>query len=127
MVRVGSDRVKQIPEELQQVIPDTHEAIISRGLFYQARTVVKSNKKSKASVSPNHFTSLLICGCCGNRLSKGKPQNKTWICVTHRYHPGSECAKVRFREDKLTEIVLREINVRCKAAGCKNERNEEGK
>lgn len=119
VVRVGSDRVKQVPEELQQVIPNTHEGIISRELFYQARTVIKSTKKSKASAHPNPFRSLLVCSCCGNRLSKSKPQNKNWICTTHRYNPGSDCEKVRFREDKLTEIVLHAINVRCRLLDAK--------
>lgn len=119
VVRVGSDRVKQIPEELRQVIPNTHEGIISRELFYQARTVIKSTKKSKASAHPNPFRSLLVCSCCGNRLSKSKPQNKNWICTTHRYNPGSDCEKVRFREDKLTEIVLHAINVRCRLLDAK--------
>lgn len=119
VVRVGSNKVKQIPEELQQVIPNTHEAIISRELFYQARTVVKSNKKSKASAPQNPFTSMLVCGCCGNRLTKGKPQNKKWMCTTHRYYPGSGCEHVRFSEDKLTGIVLREINFRCKLLDAK--------
>lgn len=114
VVRVGSDRVRHIPEELQQVIPNTHEGIISRELFYQARTVIKSTKKSKASVHSNPFKSLLVCSCCGNRLLKGKPQNKNWMCATHRYNPGSDCDKVRIREDKLTEIVLHAINIRCK-------------
>ena len=122
VVRVGSDRVKQIPEELQQVIPSTHEAIISRELFYQARTVVKSNKKSKAKASTNPFTSLLVCGCCGNRLSKGKSQNKNWLCANRRYNPGSGCEQVRFREDKLAEIVLHAINVRCKLLDAKIKR-----
>lgn len=117
--RVDSDRVKQIPEELQQVIPNTHEGIISHELFYQARTVIKSTKKSKASAHPNPFRSLLVCSCCGNRLIKGKPQNKNWMCATHRYNPGSDCENIRFREDKLTEIVLHAINVRCRLLDAK--------
>lgn len=119
VARVGSNKVKQIPEELQQVIPNTHEPIISRELFYQARTIVKSRKKSKVSASSNPFTSMLVCSCCGNRLTKGKPQNKNWMCTTHRYNPGSDCEQVRFREDKLKEIVLREINFRCKLLDAK--------
>lgn len=47
VVKVGSNRVKMIPEEEQIVIPNTHEAIISREMFYQARLVIKSNKKTK--------------------------------------------------------------------------------
>ncbi len=119
VIRVGSDRVKQIPEELWQVIPDTHEALITREMFYKAKLVVRAKKKSRSCAPPNPFTSFLVCGCCGNRLTKGKPQNKNWMCVMHRYHPGAECAKVRFREDLLTEIVLREINMRCKLLDAK--------
>lgn len=41
VVKIGSDRVKHLPEAEQIVIPQTHEAIISREMFYQARTVNK--------------------------------------------------------------------------------------
>lgn len=113
VVRVGSDLVKQIPEELQQVIPDTHEGIISREMFYQARMVIKTNHKSKPTAPPNPFTSLLVCGVCGKRLMKGKPQNKNWMCATHRYVPDSECQNVRISEEVLTRIVLRAITTQC--------------
>ena len=119
VVRVGSDRVKQIPEELRTVIPNTHEAIISRELYYQARTVVKSTKKSKRTAPPNPFTSLLVCGCCGNRLVKGKQQNKNWMCTTHRYHPELGCKSVRFNEEKLTRIVLNAITMQCQVMDAK--------
>lgn len=113
VVRVGSDLVKQIPEEQRVVIPDTHEKIISRELYYNARKVIKSNKKSKPTAAPNPFTSLLICGCCGNRLIKGKTQNKNWLCTSRRYRPGSDCEKVRISNEKLKEIVLRAIMTQC--------------
>lgn len=113
VIQVGSNLVKRIPEELWVVIPDTHEALVSRELYYQARRVVKSNKKSKPSAPPNPFTSFLICGCCGNHLTKGKPQNKNWLCASHRYRPDSDCKKVRFSEEKLKEIVLRAITTQC--------------
>ncbi len=125
VVRVGSDRVKMLPEEQQQVIPNTHEGIISRELFYQARTVIKSNKKSKPSAPPNPFTSLLVCECCGNRLVKGKPQNKNWLCVTRRYAPESRCKDVRISEEKLTQIVLRAIATQCRLLDEKIQRVKE--
>lgn len=119
VVRIGSDRVKHIPEELRTVIPNTHEAIISREMYYQARTVIKSNKKSKSTALPNPFTSLLVCGCCGNRLKKGKAQNKNWMCTTHRYHPEVDCKDVRFNEEKLTKIVMNAIIVQCRITDAK--------
>ena len=114
VVRVGSNRVKQIPEELQQVIPGTHEAIISREMFYQARTVIKSNKKSKSASPPNPFKSLLVCGCCGNHLVKGKPSNKNWLCSTARYTEELGCGKIRINEAELTNVILHAIMVQCK-------------
>lgn len=113
VVRVGSNRVKQIPVELQEVLPDTHEPIISREIFYLARQVVKSNLKSKPTSPRNPFTSKLVCGCCGNRLIKGKAQNKFWRCTSHRYVPDSPCANVKIEEIKLKEIVLRAISRQC--------------
>ena len=119
VVRVGSNHVKQVPPELQQVIPNTHEAIISREQYYQALTVIKSVKKSRGARSANPFTSLLICGCCGNRLSKGKEKNKTWLCSMHRYNPKTDCKSVRIDNDQLERIVLRAISMQCRLLDAK--------
>ena len=122
VIRVGSNQVKQIPEENQTVIPNTHKALISRELFFQARRVIKTNRKSKPSAPPNPFTSLLVCGCCGNKLSKGKPQNKNWMCATHRYDPSLGCKDVRFNEGRLKEIVLNAITMQCQVLDAKVKR-----
>ncbi len=114
VVRVGSDRVKQIPEELRVVIPNTHEAIITQEMFYQARLVIKSNKKKHAQSQRNPFTSMLECACCGNKLTKGKASNKTWMCTTGRYTDTTECKKVRIAETMLTDIVLNAILMQCR-------------
>ena len=113
VVRVGSNHVKQVPAELQQVIPNTHEAIISRELYYHAMTVIKSVKKSRTARSNNPFTSLLVCGCCGNRLSKGKEKNKNWLCSMHRYNPKTDCKNVRIDNERLERIVFRAITTQC--------------
>ncbi len=42
VMRVGSKRVRVIPEELRQVIPETHDAIISRSDYYLAHKVIKA-------------------------------------------------------------------------------------
>ena len=119
VVRVGSNHAKQVPPELQQVIPNTHEAIISREQYYQALTVIKSVKKGRGIRSDNPFTSLLICGCCGNRLSKGKEKNKTWLCSMHRYNPKTDCKSVRIDNNQLEQIVLRAISMQCRLLDAK--------
>lgn len=116
VIRTGSDKVKHIPAELQQIIPDTHEAIVTREMFYLAQTTVKSTKKSKPAAEKNPLTSLLVCGCCGNHLSKGKTTNKTWLCTSARYQTDSPCTAVRFGDREMKEILLRAIAAQCNVA-----------
>ena len=125
VVRVGSNRVKQIPEEEQTIIPNTHEAIISRELYYQARLVIKSTKKTKGVSHNNPFSSLLVCECCGNKLTKGKKQNKHWMCTSHRYSSSIGCSDVRISEELLEKIVLRAITMQCQILDIKIKRLRE--
>lgn len=111
--RVGSNRVKLIPEEEQMVIPDTHEAIISREMFYQSRNAIKSNVKSKPKGPSSMFAPYLICGCCGNKLHKGRKSNHTFRCATARYAPEAACSSVHIEEARLTGVVLRAIQSQC--------------
>lgn len=124
VVRVGSNQTKAIPEDQQTIIPNTHEAIVSRELFFQARNAQR--RYAPRTMDPNRqpylFTSLLVCGCCGNRLVRGKAQNKDWRCTTHRYDPSADCKEVRFNDEKLSGIVLRAIQTQSKLLDAKVKR-----
>lgn len=109
VVKVGSNQVKQIPEDERPVIEDTHEALISRADYRKAREVVKSNVKSKKSCETSPLTGLLVCGCCGNRLSKGKSANKSFLCSNKRYVLDSGCKDVRAVETNTMDILHRAI------------------
>lgn len=124
VVRVGSDRTKPVPEDQQIIIPNTHEPIISRELFFQARNTQKryAPRISDPNRQPYLFTSLLVCGCCGNRLIRGKVQNKDWRCTTHRYDPAAACKEVRFNDEKLSGILLRAIQTQSKLLDAKVKR-----
>lgn len=116
VVRVGSDRTKLVPEDQQIIIPGTHEAIVSRELYYQAKNARRRYAPRKLNPDRQEylFTSLLVCGCCGNRLLRGKAQNKDWRCATHRYDPTAKCKNIRINDAQLTDIVLRAIKVQSK-------------
>lgn len=112
--QVGSNTVNIIPEELRQVIPDTHEAIISRSTFYLARnTIKKTAPKSPSSGRCSPLASYLVCGCCGNRMSKGKQKNKTWLCSSARYTKDTGCGSVRMDDQLLHDVLLRAIRKQC--------------
>lgn len=118
VVAVGSNRTKSIPEEEQIVLPDTHEAIVSRELYYQARSVVKSNVKSK-SQGGSLLSSYLVCGCCGNKLQKGRKSNHAFRCATSRYVPDAPCKEVYVEERHLADILLRAVQSQCEIANAR--------
>ena len=113
VVKIGSDRTKQIPRELREIIPETHEAIVSRELYYLAQTTIKSVSKKKGVSQKNPLTSRLICGCCGNTLGKGKAKNKSWLCSKARYNTELACKTVRADEAEISGIILRAIQQQC--------------
>ena len=113
VTRVGSNKVKMIPEEDQIVIPETHEAIVSREEYFQARRVVKTNKKSKPQVSTGLLAPYLVCGHCGNKLHKGRATNQNFRCATARYAPDSPCAQIFANEKKIEGILLRAVQMQC--------------
>ena len=129
VIRIGSNRVKMIPEEEQIVLPDTHEAIVSRETYYQARSVIKSNKKTKTGAAPNVFSGYLVCGCCGNKLSKGRSTNKNWLCATARYTEETECKDIRLNEAMMKEKLLSAVQLQSNLADAKlkHSRNEQDK
>ena len=113
VVKIGSDRTKQIPRELREIIPETHEAIVSRELYYLAQTTIKTVRKKKGISQNNPLTSRLICGCCGNTLGKGKAKNKNWLCSRARYNTERMCKMVRANEAEIKGIILRAIQQQC--------------
>lgn len=117
VVRIGSKRVKQLPETEQLVLPDTHEAIVSREMYYQSRKVIKTNVKSKPTRQSSVLSTYLVYGCCGNKLQKGRPTN--FRCANARYLPDSGCADIAISEDRISEVLLRAIINQCKVADAK--------
>lgn len=109
--RVGSKQVKLLPLEERPVIENTHEAIVSRQEFFDARNVVKSNKKSKPVSLKEPLTGYLVCGCCGNKMYNGKKQNKYYYCASARYNPGTACENAKISKAKVKDIVYRAIQV----------------
>ncbi len=112
--KVGSKAVTAIPEEQQEIVENTHEPIIDRALYENARSVMKGRKKSKPSAKNHPLTSLPICACCGNRLSKGR--GKVWRCTSARYAMDTDCQKVQIEDTVLQDILLRAIENQCQLA-----------
>lgn len=114
VIKVGGNRTKILPEAERPIIPHTHEPIVSRELYFLARsTVQKTAPKTPTGSPPSLLQPYLVCGCCGNRLVKGKASNKNWRCASARYVPESGCAEVCISDADLQAILIRAINMQC--------------
>lgn len=110
--KVGSDAVKVIPEADREVIKNTHERIISREEFELARNVITKTKpktKSDKEISNSILTGKLVCGCCGNRLFKGKAKNKSFLCTNRRYVQYGVCKEIRVDEEEMVRVLKNAI------------------
>lgn len=114
VVTVGSNKVRYIPAEEQEVVFSTHEAIVPREIFLKANSVIKTNKKSKPVKSQAILANLVVCGCCGKKLQKGRSTNKNYKCATARYVSDLDCNKIQLNEEQITEVILRAIDYQLK-------------
>ena len=110
--RVGCNAVNVIPEKKREVVLNTHQAIVSREEYWQARNVIKPvGERTRGKESNSVLTGILVCGSCGTNLLKGKKKNKNFLCVNRRYIPGSDCEQIRVREQTVLDIIKNAVNV----------------
>jgi len=79
------------PREEWIIIPDHHEAIISREVFQKARQRFRRNGSYPArNPGVNIFSGLLICGRCGSRMYRKTRKNLLpWYnCSMNNHHGG---------------------------------------
>lgn len=108
--KIGSKRVQHIPPQEREVIANTHEAIVSREMYFDAQEVIQKHAvKIKKEESVSVLANYLVCGCCGNKLHKGRASNQNYKCATARYLPTAACALVRCKDAEIQQKVLHAI------------------
>ncbi len=119
VVQVGSDRVKSIPWDERPVVENTHVPIITRSEYFGARKIIKSVVKSPKEKETDILSGYLICGCCGNRLVKGKESNKNYYCTSARYNPKSDCSRIKISKTAVGDVLLHSIRTQVQLADVK--------
>lgn len=105
----------QKPEEEWHRIENAHDAIIAKHNFDLAQKILRLDTRT----SPNGdkvyiFSGILICGCCGNRMTRKTVPYKGqkyhyYYCPTTKKHGCT--AAVNLKETDLMECVLESIKV----------------
>lgn len=102
--KVGCNRKVRQPEEDWIIIPDHHEAIVSRELFKMANDSIRKGKAAEYDRSAVK-RGIVFCGCCGNRLELRKTKNPYYLCKRRNLLQDVKCNEL-YMEKSLIEQTI---------------------
>ncbi len=96
------------------IVPNTHEAIISKEQFLEVNNIIKKISKSKTTHEKRLLDGLLLCFECKHKLSICSPRksdNKTYlVCNYYRMHSKDKvCTSHAFNYDILEDEIIKII------------------
>ena len=112
---VGSRKATKIPRDEREIIPNTHQAIVSEETYWKAQRVIirpspDSVRKKKAAPPPEPMLArYLKCGCCGLRLFREHTTEPIYICHSARVRADGFCGEVACDAKALEPIVFQSI------------------
>lgn len=111
LIEIGSKRHKKIPRDERIIIPNTHEAIVSESVFFQAQTVITRQHRGKNLHGPAEpmLAGYLKCGCCGIRLFRKHTFDSLYFCRTANVWEDGFCNMVSCDAKELEAVVFQAI------------------
>ena len=111
--RIKCGYTKTIKSNENEIIKveNTHQAIISKDLFY---SVAPKKRNSKQFIVKNIFAYKLKCGCCGYSLRSREVYKqgilcRKYFCITKNEKENINCYKEAVFEDDLKELVFQSL------------------
>ena len=116
-----SHKVKKrvpLPKDKWTVVENTHEAIIDKGIFNTAQSIIEKKSRPtirKQKTPPSVFSGFLECGDCHTTMQRTISTHKGkkyyhMICSTYKKLGKTACANHLVPEDKIKEILIITIN-----------------
>jgi predicted transcriptional regulator len=100
-----------VPEEEWYIVPNTHEAIISRELFEQAQLLHSRDTRTAPGKREVYtFSGMIRCSDCKMAMRRSTAKNHTYYSCRAAQDKGN-CTKRTIREDRLTKAVYDAVRI----------------
>lgn len=101
---------KRIKNKNAIVVENTHELIISKGMFFEVQQLMESRKSGPRATPVKHmFTDILICGKCGKKYWY-RSAGERYICGSYARYGKIACDANAVKEIDIKKIVIEELN-----------------
>lgn len=117
----SKERQGKKQEEMWEIIENTHEAIVTREVFWQVQEIKNKNKKAwkdkqGGDAYENILEGILVCGICKHPLRRNKDtRNKKvryyFYCASAYNYMQSSCSTASIVDYKLFNIILEQIKL----------------
>jgi hypothetical protein len=111
----GVKRTFQKPKDEWIIVPNAHEAIISKEDYDRALEVFRRRRRADAPVD-HIFHGMVKCPACGRTMKRINPRNPAFKCYTRYYTDRYACPGFTVPQAKIEEVVL--ASLRAFAAVC---------
>ena len=91
------------------IVPNTHEAIISKKDFNTVQQLIKSRRRTRPQTEVHLFTNTAYCANCGRGMHY-KKNSKGYICGNYNKHGIKACNDHLIRESELISAILNDIH-----------------
>lgn len=102
MADPATGKTKCRPKEDWIIVPDMHEAIISKDEFDAVQKMRRTLNKKKRSNKKYHYR----CGICGRSL---RTTSANLYCCRKYDMPDSDCSRIRMKKREADEAVLKDL------------------
>ncbi|WP_300773730.1 recombinase family protein [uncultured Acetatifactor sp.] len=102
--KVGCSRKTRQLEDKWIVLPDHHEAIVSKELFRKANDSIRTGETPKYDRCGLE-RGRIFCGCCGNRLELRRTKNPYYLCKRKDLLKISRCNIIRIEKAAIEKAA----------------------
>ncbi|MCR4719716.1 MAG: recombinase family protein [Firmicutes bacterium] len=102
-------KCEKLPREEWVIVPDVHEAIISKEVFYRVRDIFKSRRRGTKMETVQLFAGLVKCKDCSRSMNYTGGDVPFYTCGTYRNKGKKYCSSHRIRYEDVYNCVLQDI------------------